>query len=167
MISLKSLLKRNEKDSSNDNGFVLDGSSNKQLKLNNDLLKSDLFCHLTYMSALATSELPRSQMFEYACRLGFTSSVYLRKVHFLAKKLNYDYSEACRMVGEKTKEAEPKAILLRMSGAMASGENEALFLKREAEVMERPMAMNTSARWAVLPNGRMHLRLSLYRLHWS
>jgi len=87
------------------------------------------------MSALATSELPRSQMFEYASRLGFTSSVYFRKVHFLAKKLNYDYSEACRMVGEKTKEAEPKAILLRMSGAMASGENEALFLKREAEVM--------------------------------
>lgn len=39
------------------------------------------------------------------------------------------------MVGEKTKEAEPKAILLRMSGAMASGENEALFLKRESEVM--------------------------------
>jgi archaeal flagellar protein FlaJ len=135
MISLKSLLKRNEKDSSNDNGFVLDGSSNAHIKINNDLLKSDLFCHLTYMSALATSELPRSQMFEYACRLGFTSSVYFRKVHFLAKKLNYDYSEACRMVGEKTKEAEPKAILLRMSGAMASGENEALFLKREAEVM--------------------------------
>jgi archaeal flagellar protein FlaJ len=135
MISLKSLLKRNGKDSSNENSFVLDGSSNGHLKRNDDLLKSDLFCHLTYMSALATSELPRSQMFEYACRLGFTSSVYLRKVHFLAKKLNYDYSEACRMVGEKTKEAEPKAILLRMSGAMASGENEALFLKREAEVM--------------------------------
>jgi flagellar protein FlaJ len=135
MISLKSLLKLNGKGSSNDNGFELDNSSNGKLKLNNDLLKADLFCHLTYMSALATSELPRSQMFEYASRLGFTSSVYLRKVHFLAKKLNYDYSEACRMVGEKTKEPDPKAILLRMSGAMASGENEALFLKRESEVM--------------------------------
>ncbi|MCX6005698.1 MAG: hypothetical protein NTZ34_00330 [Chloroflexi bacterium] len=134
MISLKSLLKRNEKDSSNDNG-LLDGSSNGHIKHNDDMLKADLFCHLTYMSALATSDLPRSQLFEYASRLGFTSSVYLRRVHFLAKKLNYDYSEACRMVGEKTKEAEPKAILLRMSGAMASGENEALFLKREAEVM--------------------------------
>ena len=135
MISLKSLLKRNEKASSNDSGFTLDGSSNEQVKLNTDLLKADLFCHLTYMSALATSDLPRSQMFEYASRLSFTSSVYLRKVHFLAKKLNYDYSEACRMVGEKTKESEPKAILLRMSGAMASGEDQALFLKRESEVM--------------------------------
>jgi archaellum biogenesis protein FlaJ (TadC family) len=63
-------------------------------------------------------------MFEYASRLNFTSSVYLRKVHFLAKRLNYDYSEACRMVGESTREAEPKAILLRMSGAMASGEDD-------------------------------------------
>ncbi|RPJ61257.1 MAG: archaellar assembly protein FlaJ [Dehalococcoidia bacterium] len=153
MISLKSLLKHNEKDSSNDSGFVLDNSSNSKLKLNNDLLKADLFCHLTYMSALATSELPRSLMFEYASRLGFTSSVYLRRVHFLAKKLNYDYSEACRMVGEKTKEAEPKAILLRMSGAMASGENEALFLKREAEVMgetygdEYERQVNSLGKW--------------------
>jgi len=135
MISLKSLLRRNGKASSNDSGFALDNSSNGHIKLNTDLLKADLFCHLTYMSALASAELPRAQMFEYASRLGFTSSLYIRKVHFLAKKLNYDYSEACRMVGEKTKEAEPKAVLLRMAGAMASGENEALFLKRESEVM--------------------------------
>jgi archaeal flagellar protein FlaJ len=131
MSFLKSLLKRKGKGSSNGTGNALD----EHIKFNSDLLKADLFCHLAYMSALATSDLPRAQMFEYASRLGFTSSIYLRKVHFLAKKLNYDYSEACRMVGETTKEAEPKAILLRMSGAMASGENEALFLKRESEVM--------------------------------
>lgn len=135
MISLKSLLKRNETVSSNDGAAVAWGTGDEQIKLNNDLLKADLFCHLTYMSALATSALTRSQMFDYASRLGFTSSVYLRRVHFLAKKLNYDYSEACRMVGESTKEAEPKAILLRMSGAIASGEDQALFFKRESEVM--------------------------------
>jgi flagellar protein FlaJ len=134
MISLKSLQKPKETDSSNNNGQNADGSSNGKVKLNTDLLKGDLFCHLTYMSALATSDLPRSQMFELASRLNFTSSVYLKKVHFMAKKLNYDYSEACRMVGESTKEAEPKSILLRMAGAMASGENEAEFLKREAFV---------------------------------
>jgi archaeal flagellar protein FlaJ len=135
MISLKSLLKRSGKDSFKSKDAGMYGAAEEQIKPNTDLLKADLFCHLTYMSALATSDLPRAQMFEYASRLGFTSSVYLRKVHFLAKRLNYDYSEACRMVGETTREAEPKAILLRMSGAMASGENEAMFLKRESEVM--------------------------------
>ncbi|MHB8085947.1 MAG: hypothetical protein ACYDHZ_08975 [Dehalococcoidia bacterium] len=143
MISLKSLLKLNAKGSSktgdngNGNGFGynLDNTSMEKVKLNTDLLKCDLFCHITYLSALATSDLSRSQMFDYAAQLNFTSSIYLRKVHFLAKKLNYDYSEACRMVGETTKEPEPKALLLRMAGAMASGEDQADFLKREAEVM--------------------------------
>jgi archaeal flagellar protein FlaJ len=135
MSFLKSLLKRNGKASSKGNGTGQYGAPDEQIKLNSDMLKADLFCHLTYMSALATSDLPRAQMFDYASRLGFTSSVYIRKVHFIAKKLNYDYSEACRMVGETIKEPEPKAVLLRMSGAMASGEDQAAFLKRESEVM--------------------------------
>lgn len=135
MISLKSLLKLSGKGSSNGDDAGMNSTSEGQIKTNDDLLKADLFCHLTYMSALATSDLSRAQMFDYASRLGFTSSLYMRRVHFLAKKLNYDYSEACRMVGESTKEAEPKALLLRMSGAMASGEDQALFLKRESEVM--------------------------------
>jgi archaeal flagellar protein FlaJ len=135
MISLKSFLKHKETESSRGEELGASGEAIGQIKMNTDLLRGDLFCHLTYMSALATSELPRAQMFEYASRLGFTSSIYIRKVHFLAKKLNYDYSEACRMVGESSKDAEPKAILLRMAGAMASGENESMFLKRVAEVM--------------------------------
>jgi len=102
---------------------------------NKDLLGVDLFCQLTYMSAVATSGLARNQIFEQASRLPYTSSHYFRDVHFLAQKLNYDYGEACRMVGEATKEPEPKALLLRLSGALASGEAEAQFLAREAYVM--------------------------------
>ncbi|RLC91826.1 MAG: hypothetical protein DRI39_09575 [Chloroflexi bacterium] len=102
---------------------------------NKDLLGVDLFCQLTYMSAIATSGLTRSQIFEYASRLPFTSSKYFRDVHFLAQKLNYDYAQACRIVGEATKEAEPKALLLRLSGCVASGEPEADFLAREAHVV--------------------------------
>lgn len=139
MISLKSLRKLNEKGSSKVADSVSEaamGASNGgKTKEDSELLKGDMFCHLTYMSALATSSLPRSLMFEYASRLSLTSAKYLKKVHFLARKLNYDYSEACRMVGETIKEPDPKALLLRMSGAMASGEEEAVFLKREAEVM--------------------------------
>lgn len=91
MISLKSLLKLNEKvssknrDNGNGFGYNLDDTSSEKVKLNTDLLKCDLFCHITYLSALATSDLSRSQLFDYASQLNFTSSIYLRKVHFLAK----------------------------------------------------------------------------------
>jgi flagellar protein FlaJ len=132
MTSLKSLLKLKSRDASRGNEQNRKRSSNGKLSFNKDLLKGDLFCHLTYMSAIATSKLPRNLLFEYASSLPYSSSRYLRKVHFLAKKLNYDYSEACRMVGETVKEPEPKAILLRMAGALASGESEADFLAREA-----------------------------------
>lgn len=102
---------------------------------NKDLISVDLFCQLTYMSAIATSGLPRNQIFEHASQLPYTSSRYFRDVYFLAQKLNYDYAEACRIVGEVTKESEPKALLLRLSGALASGEAEADFLTREALVV--------------------------------
>jgi len=71
----------------------------------------------------------------------------------MAKKLNYDYTEACRIVGESTKETEPKAILLRMSGALASGEAEADFLARESAAMgevfvdEYERAMESLKKW--------------------
>jgi flagellar protein FlaJ len=135
MISLKSLPRLKEKASSKEKTAQQDGLESSKVAFNSDLLKGDLFCQLTYMSALATSDVPRAQLFEYASRLGFTSSAYFKKIHFIAKKLNYDYSEACRMVGEKTKDAEPKAILLRLAGAIATGEDQAEFLKREAYVM--------------------------------
>ncbi|MGD9118421.1 MAG: hypothetical protein PVJ08_06800, partial [Dehalococcoidia bacterium] len=102
---------------------------------NKDLLSVDLFCQLTYMSAIATSGLTRSQIFEYASRLPYTSSRYFRDVHFLAQKLHYDYAQACRTVADQTKEPEIKALLLRLSGCVASGEAEADFLAREAYVI--------------------------------
>ena len=110
-----------------------DSEAPAKLSNNNDFLNADLFCHLTYMSALATSDLARNLLFEYAQSLPYTSSRFFRKVHFLAKKLNFDYAEACRMIGESTKEHEAKSILLRMSGALASGEKETEFLAREAQ----------------------------------
>ena len=132
MTSLLYLLKLKGKALSKKAESSANGSSRGKFSFNKDLLKGDLFCHLTYMSAIATSKLPRNLLFEYAATLPYNSTRYIRKVHFLAKKLNYDYSEACRIVGEETQETEPKAILLRMANALSSGENEADFLAREA-----------------------------------
>jgi len=108
---------------------------NGKVAFNSDLLPVDLFCQLAYMSSLATSNMPRNMLFDYSARLPYTSAVYFKEVNFMAKQMNYDYSEACRIVGEKTKETEPKALLLRMSGALSSGETEADFLQREAFVL--------------------------------
>jgi flagellar protein FlaJ len=130
-----SLPKHNEKDFSKGLFGKIQSRFKKKDSFNSYLLSGDLFCHITYISSLATSGLSRSLLFDYATRLNLNSTRYFREVHFMAKKLNYDYSEACRIVGAKTKEPEVKALLLRMSGAMASGENEAEFLAREAFVM--------------------------------
>lgn len=121
--------------SSKNKKTVKQAPRNGKVAFNADLLPVDLFCQLAYMSSLATSRLPRNILFDYAANLPYTSSRYFTEVNFMAKRLNYDYSEACRMVGLRTKEAEPKALLLRMSGALSSGETAADFLGREAFVL--------------------------------
>ena len=52
------------------------------------------------------------------------------EVHALCTKLNYDYAEACRLKGEVTKELDVKSLLLRLSSAIAAGEQEKNFLNR-------------------------------------
>lgn len=107
-------------------------SSKKKDSFNKDLLGVDLFCELTHLSAIASSGLGRAQIFEQAANLPYQSARYFREVHNLAVRLNYNYAEACRIVGEKTKELEPRGLLLRMAGALVAGEQESDFLAREA-----------------------------------
>lgn len=109
--------KRGEKDSSNE-----------------DLLPFDLFYQLTYMSAISSAGIQRSQIFERAAQLPCSSAPYFRQIEALAKSLNYDYSEACRVVGESAKNREVQSLLLRLSGSLSSGEREDDFLAREAKV---------------------------------
>lgn len=119
MISLPFYRKPKRKDSSSDN---------------KDLLGFDLFYQLAYMSAISTAGIQRSQIFQRAAELRCVSASYFQQVHLLAKNLNYDYSEACRLVGESAKEEEVRSLLLRLSGSLSSGESEDDFLAREAKV---------------------------------
>jgi flagellar protein FlaJ len=96
------------------------------------LLDMDFFCQLTYMSAIATSGIARSGLFDYAAKLPYISARFFRKINFVAKMFNHDYSQACRIVGEKTKEPDVKGLLLRLSGALDSGEDIANFMERES-----------------------------------
>ncbi len=98
------------------------------------LLDMDFFCLLTYMSAIATSGIARSGLFDHAARLPYISARFFRKINFVAKMFNHDYSQACRIVGEKTKEPDVKGLLLRLSGALDSGEDIADFMERESHI---------------------------------
>jgi flagellar protein FlaJ len=99
-----------------------------------ELLDMDFFCQLSYMAAIATSGIARSGLIHRASQLPYMSARYFKKIDFVAKTFNRDYSEACRIVGEATKEPQAKALLLRLSGALSSGEDTASFLERESQI---------------------------------
>ncbi|MEJ2739057.1 MAG: hypothetical protein P8105_04390, partial [Dehalococcoidia bacterium] len=111
---------------------VLNNSKDKTK--DKEYLNADLFAQMTYMAAVSSSGAARSQIVSSAAELPYSSSSYFRDIDAMVHKLNYDYPEACRIVGERTMETEPRAILLRMAGTFISGEPEHVFLKREAVV---------------------------------
>ncbi len=98
-------------------------------------LYTDLFTHISYMASLATAKAPRDVMFARAATLNLTSTPYFVEINTLVNRLKYDYAEACRAIAERTREPDVSALLLRMSGSLSSGEDEAEFLVREAAVM--------------------------------
>ena len=108
-------------------------SSSKKSKGKNATLSFDLLYQLSYMSVIAAAGVPRSHIFERSAQLPCATSDYFRKVELNCRKLKYDYAKACRLVGESAKEEEIKALLLRFSSSLLSGEPESDFLTREAE----------------------------------
>ena len=113
-------------------------ASKKQAKIpasSEKYLLFDMFAHMTYMASIATAGIPRSELFDYSAKMPYSSAKYFHEVQFLAQKVNIDYAEACRMVAGRTKLEEVRGFLLRLSGALTSGEDEEEFLLRESEAM--------------------------------
>lgn len=94
----------------------------------------DLITQLTHMSAVATSGISRDKLFEGTAELDYSTSKYFRRVHRVAQRLNYDYSQACEIVGEQAKVDSVQNLLLHFATALSAGESEAEFLQRETEV---------------------------------
>lgn len=109
-------------------------SSNSKLSTNPDAVGFDLLFQLTYLSAVAAAGIPRGRVFQLASNLPNCISPYFKKVHILAEKMNYDYTEACRMVGEVVQDSRIKSLLLRISSSLTAGEAEQDFMEREARV---------------------------------
>lgn len=101
---------------------------------NQNLLGFDLLYQLTYLSAIAAAGIPRGQMFRVASKLPSSAAWYFREIDQVASSMNYQYSEACRIVGESVKEPEVKSLLLRLSSSLSTGESAADFMAREAYV---------------------------------
>src|SRR4030066_2156066 len=97
-------------------------------------LSFDLYYQLSYMSTIAASGVPRDQIFERSAEIQCSSAEYFKKIEMTRNRLKYDYARACRAVGEPAKEEEVKGFLLRLSSSLISGEAEADFLSREANV---------------------------------
>lgn len=97
-------------------------------------IEYDLVTQLTYMSALATANVGRENLFEKTAELGYTTSGYFHRVHLVAQRLNYDYARACQLVADATENEVVSSLLLRFSSSLASGEPETVFLARETEI---------------------------------
>ncbi len=116
-------------------GLELADKDSEKKKIDESLSDMDFFCQLSYMAAIATSGISRSGLFTHASSLPYTSAKYFKQVDFVAKAFNHDYSEACNIVGQSTDKPEVKELLLRLSGALSSGEDIASFLERESMVV--------------------------------
>ncbi|MDA1128720.1 MAG: hypothetical protein O2913_08485 [Chloroflexi bacterium] len=106
----------------------------KRIAADAGMLEFDLLYHLTYLSAVSASGIPRSEIFNLAATLPVSTAGYFTDVDRLVKNLNYDYADACRIVGEKANNDEVKSLFLRLSGALSTGEPESEFLNQELKV---------------------------------
>lgn len=97
-------------------------------------LDYDLITQLTHMSAVATSGISRDRLFGGTASLDYSTSKYFRRVHRVAQRLNYDYSQACEVVGDQVKNDSVQNLLLHFATALSAGEAETEFLQRETEV---------------------------------
>lgn len=106
----------------------------KKASSNDELLGFDLLYILAYLSSVSASGIPRNQIFALAAGLSCTTSVYFQSVHQMVEGLNYQYSEACRAVGEDADNRVVRSLFLRLSSALSSGEREQDFMMNEAEI---------------------------------
>ena len=136
MSSTKSSRKRTEKASSD-----------------NAVLSFDLLSNLTYMAALAVGSTPRDVIFQHVITQPFKTTLYLKQVYLMSKKLGFEYSHAFQLVANRAGADTVKNLLLRFAGSLSSGESEHEFLTQEAKV-ERdqytshyPRSVETLQKW--------------------
>ncbi|HWQ28527.1 MAG TPA: hypothetical protein VNN12_05840 [Dehalococcoidia bacterium] len=108
--------------------------NNSSLFLNRQPLEFDLLSQIVHIASLATSGMSRDALFAQMAELPYCTAAYFRRVHYVAQRLNYDYSRACQIVADSTKVEPVRNLLLRFASALSAGESEETFLQREMNV---------------------------------
>jgi len=140
MSSTRSSVKPSEKDSSDVEKLAAASESGLSRRidlddlLSRDPLDYDLLTQLTHMSAVSTSGMSRTQLFEGTSSLSYSTSKFFRQVHLVAQRLNYDYSRACEVVADRIKVDGVRNLLLHFATALSAGEKEESFLMRESDL---------------------------------
>jgi flagellar protein FlaJ len=134
MSSLRLSLGRSKRASSSSLPATQKNRAAKKPKVSRELLGFDLLYHLSYLSAISAAGIQRSQVFRMGAELPTAAAPYIAEVDRLARTMNYQYAEACRIVGERAKDPEMKSLLLRMSSSLATGEQEREFMANEARI---------------------------------
>ncbi|KGK97979.1 flagellar assembly protein FlaJ [Methanococcoides methylutens] len=99
----------------------------KELYISNDMLFS-----LTYMASISTANVSRDKIFEnISKKTEYCPYIYFEKVKDLSQDWHYDYANACELVSTKVKHIRLQELFNRFSNAIASGEPDIDFLKKE------------------------------------
>lgn len=128
---MKNIFKsKNEDDTSRSLSGIFSRRINrikKELYLSNDMLFS-----LTYMASISTANVSRDKIFENISeKKEYCPYIYFEKVKDLSHHWHYDYANACELVSGKVKHARLQELFNRFSNAIASGEPDVDFLKKE------------------------------------
>ena len=127
MSFLKSSQEPRQKESSS-------ASVRKKQKPNPDLLGFDLLFQLAHMSAVAAAGVTRAKIMSMAATIPTTTAHYFEDVDRIATSMNFQYAEACRIVGQKAQEEEVRGFFLRFASALNTGESESDFMAAEAAI---------------------------------
>ena len=109
-------------------------SSNKKVTSDSAWLSADLTAILTYMSALASSQVSRDKILDWSSSQPFKTATYFRQVFLLSKRLGLEYSRAFQVVAKRAGAENVRSLLLRFAASINSGESEEAFLVTEARV---------------------------------
>jgi flagellar protein FlaJ len=95
-------------------------------------MSNDLLFSLTYMASISTANLTRDRIFvSISEKKEYCPSIYFNQIRELAQNWHYDYAHACELISEKVTNERLKELLNRLANAIAAGEPDNEFLRKE------------------------------------
>ena len=131
LSGIKNVFKKKEEDDSSEDFSARMSRKienfKKELYLSNDLLFS-----LTYMASISTANVSRNKIFQsISQKKEYCPYIYFEKIKDLSQNWHYDYAKACELISAQVKHDRLRELFDRFSNAIAAGEPDTDFLKKE------------------------------------